>query len=56
MTTIQVLEILKLRLKEIQGQWNGKESGLAEDRAMAADEAISTINNLENTLEELNLI
>ena len=33
MTTKETLEDLKLRLREIQGQWNGKESGLAEDKS-----------------------
>lgn len=55
MTTRETLENLKKKLEEIAGSWNGKESGLLEDRANASIEGISAINTLNLILEELNL-
>jgi len=52
---MEYLKQLKSQLEGISGNWNGDESGTAEDRAHAADEAIEKINELEALLEELNI-
>lgn len=44
------LEMLKKHMEEISGNWNGKESGLAEDRAMLANEILEKIKELEELL------
>ena len=40
------LEDIKKEAEEIMGNWNGKESGLAEDRAGSAEEIIEGCNRL----------
>lgn len=42
-------------LNEIAGQWNGDESGAAEDAAHAAIEAAEKVNELSALLEDLNI-
>lgn len=49
------LKQLKSQLEGIAGNWNGDESGIAEDRAHAANEGIELIEKLESILEELNI-
>ena len=44
----------KADMEEIAGQWNGDESGLQEDRANAALEAIEHLNALQELFKELN--
>jgi hypothetical protein len=38
---------------EIAGQWNGEDSGLAEDRAEKAQDILEAIQNLEELISEL---
>ena len=53
-TTLKTeLEILKRQQEKIAGNWNGKESGLAEDRAMLANDIIEKIKELEELLVTL---
>lgn len=49
-------ELIKLTAKfgEISGQWKGKESGIAEDRAMAAIDGIEHIKELIEIIDFLN--
>lgn len=44
------LDILKKDMESISGNWNGKESGLAEDRAMLANDILEKIKELEELL------
>ena len=39
--------------EEISGQWNGKESGWAEDRAGIANDIIEKVEELRELLKEL---
>lgn len=45
--------LLKIRkdMEDIMGQWDGNESGMGEDRAGAAKEAIEYIDTLIDILE-----
>lgn len=52
---MEYLKQLKSQLEGIAGNWNGDESGIAEDRATAAIEGISAVNTLMLILEELNI-
>lgn len=47
------LDKLKQWAEDIQGQWNGKESGLAEDRSHCASEIVTKVGELEELLEEM---
>lgn len=47
------LEQLRTRMEEIQGSWNGDESGAGEERADIAGDIISKINVIEDLLKEL---
>ena len=38
---------------EIASQWNGEDSGLAEDRAEKAQDILEAIQNLEELISEL---
>lgn len=49
------LKQLKSQLEGIAGNWNGDESGIAEERADASNEGIELIEKLEEILEELNI-
>jgi hypothetical protein len=42
--------MLKKHMEELSGNWNGKESGLAEDRAMLANDIIEKVKELEELL------
>lgn len=48
------LEKLKERMEHIAGSWNGKESGLAEDRAGVALEVLEKIKEINESIEYLN--
>ena len=50
---INELEDLKNALGEITGNWNGKSDGLAEERAGYADDAITKINEIIETIKIL---
>jgi hypothetical protein len=50
-----LLDNLKTRLTKINSQWNGEESGLSEDRAIASQEGIDYIDKLSNILKELDI-
>jgi len=41
------------RCAEVLGSWNGKDSGLAEDRANIARDVLEAVRNLEELLSEL---
>ena len=47
------LECLKKDMESISGNWNGKESGLAEDRAMLANDILEKVKELEELLVTL---
>lgn len=47
------LKQLKLQLNGIDSNWNGDESGLAEERSTASIEALEQIEILEEILEEI---
>jgi hypothetical protein len=49
------LKQLKSQLETIASNWNGDESGIAEERSFAAVEGISAVNTLLLILEELNI-
>lgn len=54
MTTIEeFFAQLKKDMEEIQGNWNGKDSGSGEERAGYASDAIENINELLEILKEL---
>lgn len=44
------LDLLKKKMEEIAGAWNGDESGLQEDRAHAALDVIKAVNTIEENL------
>lgn len=44
---------LKKEMEEIQGQWNGKESGRAEERADKASTVIERLKEVEELLLEI---
>lgn len=46
---------LKQTLLSIAGSWNGKESGLAEERALLAEDALEALEELKNLLVELDI-
>lgn len=52
---MEYLKMLKSQLEGISGNWNGDESGIAEDRARAAIQGIENIQELESILQELNI-
>lgn len=56
MTTLETLNSLQIKLEETSSQWNGDESGLAEDRSHAAEKGIAKIIDLKNILSELNIL
>lgn len=49
------LNEIKKQLESITSNWNGDESGIAEERAMAAGEGLSNVTNLEKILIELGI-
>jgi len=55
MTIIEALNRLEKKLSNIAGNWNGDESGLAEDRARASLDVIEKINEIREIIEELNI-
>ena len=48
------MEELKKETEEIAGNWNGKDSGWAEDQAMIANEILEKIGEIETLIKELN--
>ena len=48
------LKYTKEWARDIAGQWNGKNNGIKEERAICALEIIEKIEELEKLLEELN--
>ncbi len=48
---MQTLEQIKKWAETIQGNWNGDESGSAEDRAGQAQEILDAIQNLEELIK-----
>ena len=56
MNIIETLKMLKSQLEGISGNWNGDESGIAEERAGAAEEGIKKIEELEIIFSELNIL
>lgn len=46
------MEDLKQKYLAISGQWNGKESGLSEDRAHSAQDIVDLIDEIEREKEE----
>lgn len=49
------LNQIKKKLEKIAGIWNGDDSGIQEERAMAANEGLECITTLENILSELGI-
>ncbi len=49
------LNEIKKQLESIASNWNGDESGLNEERAMAAGEGIDYLKGLESILKELGI-
>ena len=47
------LEQLKEYFEQVAGEWNGDESGIQEDRANIANDALDAIKVVENALSEL---
>ena len=39
--------------EKVEGEWNGDESGLAEDRANTASDIIEQVNSIKELLTEL---
>lgn len=55
MTTVEeFFSQLKKDMEEIQGNWNGEDSGSGEERAGYASDAIEKIEELLSILNELN--
>ncbi len=50
---LNVLEELRDEFGKITGSWNGKDNGLAEERAGYADDAITKIDEIIGTLKIL---
>ncbi|MEI6529663.1 MAG: hypothetical protein WCN88_04720 [Candidatus Falkowbacteria bacterium] len=50
------LTMLESQLNGISSNWNGDESGIAEERCQASLEALEKLNNLKTLLEELKII
>ena len=47
------LQEIKAYLEEIGSNWNGDDSGLAEDKTIASNEGLELVEKLEAILEEL---
>ena len=47
------LKAISTYAEEISGNWNGKESGQAEERADIANDIISKVGELRDLLKEL---
>jgi len=50
------LKMLRSQLECIESNWNGDESGVAEDRATSAYQAIAFIDELQDILIDLKII
>ena len=53
MTEELTLTQLKNWAEQVQGNWDGNESGLGEERADIAGNIITAINVIENLLKEI---
>ena len=51
----KVVEHIRNRCNEIKGEWNGDESGKQEDTAMAADELLEKLNEVNELMKELDI-
>ena len=51
----KVLEHIRNRCNEIQGEWNGDEPGEQEDRARAAQELLETLVGVDELMKELDI-
>ena len=51
----KVLEHIRNRCNEIKGEWNGDESGKQEDVAMAADELLEKLEEVDALVKELDI-
>jgi len=49
----QTLAQIKKYAEDIAGNWNGKESGWAEEKAQIANEILEEVDSLEALLKEL---
>lgn len=52
---MEYITMLKSQLEGISGNWNGDESGIAENRAIIAEDGLKVIAELESILQELNI-
>ena len=52
---MEYLKMLKSQLEGISSNWNGDDSGVAEERSSYAEEGIFLINKLEDILKELKI-
>jgi hypothetical protein len=50
------LTMLESQLNGIASNWNGDESGIAEERFQASLEALEKLNDLKTLLGELNIL
>ncbi len=50
-----MLEEIRVKLENIESMWDGETSGIAEERAVAAMEALKKISDLEHLLAELGI-
>jgi len=50
------LKQIKEWAEEIESSWNGKESGIGEDRAMQARDILESVAELERLISEMNEI
>ena len=51
----KVLEHMRNRCNEIKGEWNGDEPGKQEDAAMAADELLEKLEEVNQLVKELDI-
>ena len=51
----KVIEHIRNRCNEIKGEWNGDEPGKQEDSAMAADELLEKLEEVDQLMKELDI-
>ena len=51
----KVIEHIRNRCNEIKGEWNGDEPGKQEDAAMAADELLEKLEEVDQLMKELDI-
>jgi hypothetical protein len=47
------LEQIKAYAEKVAGNWNGEDAGMAEDRAMIANDILDAVKSIEELLAQL---